>query len=255
MNTFRDPQRLGLRVSVLLMVRRWPRARPIGRSSFGTLATNKRAATLSESTAELYSLVYTPGGSRVLAAGVDRSIRMWRLDHAEARDSEHSTFAHDAPIVRLAISADGTLLLASSAGDRGGQDVDARIRGGFRGGDPEAPGGLGAGGCVSVGRAAAGTGAIRRFAWALGCDVPEDGHGRAPRVVSGQGSQGAPLRVPQRLAQFPVASWSVAWGQGQHDTWRGQAWAGRPRSSYPSLGWRRPSFLPPSEMTTGLKCS
>ena len=80
------------------------------------MATGKRTATLSESTAELYSLVYTPDGSRVLAAGVDRSIRMWRLDHAETR-LEHSTFAHDAPIVRLAVSADGTLL-ASSAEDR-----------------------------------------------------------------------------------------------------------------------------------------
>jgi WD40 repeat protein len=80
------------------------------------MATGKRTATLSESTAELYSLVFTPDGSHVLAAGVDRSIRMWRLDHSEA-PLEHSTFAHDAPIVRLAISADGTML-ASSAEDR-----------------------------------------------------------------------------------------------------------------------------------------
>ncbi len=80
------------------------------------MATGKRTATLSESAAELYSLVFTPDGSRVLAAGVDRSIRMWRLDHSLAR-LEHSTFAHDAPIVRLAVSADGTAL-ASSAEDR-----------------------------------------------------------------------------------------------------------------------------------------
>jgi dipeptidyl aminopeptidase/acylaminoacyl peptidase len=80
------------------------------------MATGKRTATLSESTAELYSLIFTPDGSHVLAAGVDRSIRMWRIDHSEAR-LEHSTFAHDAPIVRLAVSADGTVL-ASSAEDR-----------------------------------------------------------------------------------------------------------------------------------------
>ena len=80
------------------------------------MATGKRAATLSESTAELYSLLFTPDGSRVVAAGVDRSIRMWRVDHAPPH-LEHSTFAHDAPIVRLAVSADGTML-ASSAEDR-----------------------------------------------------------------------------------------------------------------------------------------
>jgi len=78
--------------------------------------TGKRTMTLSESTAELYSLVFTPDGSHLLAAGVDRSIRMWRVAGGEAR-LERSAFAHDAPIVRLAVSSDGTRL-GSSAEDR-----------------------------------------------------------------------------------------------------------------------------------------
>jgi len=79
-------------------------------------ATGKRTMTLSESTAEVYALVFTPDGSRLLAAGVDRSIRMWRIAGGEVR-LERSAFAHDAPIVRLAVSSDGTTL-ASSAEDR-----------------------------------------------------------------------------------------------------------------------------------------
>ena len=79
-------------------------------------ATGKRKETLSESTSELYSVAFTPDGSRLLSAGVDRSIRIWRLDRGAVR-LERSVFAHDAPIVRLAVSADGRLL-ASSAEDR-----------------------------------------------------------------------------------------------------------------------------------------
>jgi len=80
------------------------------------MATGRRTDTLSESTAELYAVAFTPDGSRLLAAGVDRSIRMWRLDRGLAR-LERSTFAHDAPVVRLSVSGGGTVL-ASSAEDR-----------------------------------------------------------------------------------------------------------------------------------------
>jgi hypothetical protein len=80
-------------------------------------SAGRRTATLSESTAELYAVVFTPDGSRVLAGGVDRSIRMWRVDsHGEPR-LERSAFAHDAAVLRLAVSADGKWL-ASSAEDR-----------------------------------------------------------------------------------------------------------------------------------------
>jgi WD40 repeat protein len=78
--------------------------------------TGKRTDTLSESSAELYSVVFTPDGARLFAAGVDRSIRVWRVRAGHAA-LERSIFAHDAPILRLAISADGGLL-ASSAQDR-----------------------------------------------------------------------------------------------------------------------------------------
>ncbi len=78
--------------------------------------TGKRTATLSEATAELYAVVLTSDGSHVLAAGVDRSIRMWRIVGGEVK-LERSAFAHDAPVVRLAVSTDGAML-ASSAEDR-----------------------------------------------------------------------------------------------------------------------------------------
>ncbi len=86
-------------------------------------STGRRTATLSESTAELYAVAFTPDGSRVLAGGVDRSIRMWRVDARGGPGSaaeprlERSAFAHDAAILRLAVSADGQWL-ASSAEDR-----------------------------------------------------------------------------------------------------------------------------------------
>ena len=78
--------------------------------------TGKRKATLSEATAELYAVVWTPDGSHLLAAGVDRSIRMWRIAGGEVK-LERSAFAHDAAVVRLAVSEDGAML-ASSAEDR-----------------------------------------------------------------------------------------------------------------------------------------
>jgi WD40 repeat protein len=81
-------------------------------------ATGRRTVTLSESTGELYAVAFTPDGSRVLAAGVDRSIRMWRVEgHGASARLERSAFAHDAPVLRLAVSADGKRL-ASSAEDR-----------------------------------------------------------------------------------------------------------------------------------------
>jgi WD40 repeat protein len=78
--------------------------------------SGKRMATFSDSTAELYCVVFTPDGSRLVAAGVDRSIRMYRIGDGEPR-FERSAFAHEAAIVRLAVSSDGRTL-ASSAEDR-----------------------------------------------------------------------------------------------------------------------------------------
>ena len=63
----------------------WPRAGPTGRSSSGTGATGRRIATLSDATGELYAVAFSPDGTRVLAAGVDRSIRAWRLDEHAGR--------------------------------------------------------------------------------------------------------------------------------------------------------------------------
>ncbi len=79
-------------------------------------AGGKRIATLSDARAELYAVAFTPDGSRLLSAGVDRSIWVWRSAGGEFR-LERSAFAHDAPVVRLAVSRDGRLL-ASSAEDR-----------------------------------------------------------------------------------------------------------------------------------------
>ncbi len=78
--------------------------------------TGRRIATLSGASGELYSVTFAEGGSRVLAAGEDRLIDVWPAAGPRL-DLERSVFAHDGPIVRLALSPDGKML-ASSGADR-----------------------------------------------------------------------------------------------------------------------------------------
>ncbi len=79
-------------------------------------ASGRLLYTLGEPTDWVYALAWDPRGRRLAAAGADRSIRVWE---ATATGSKllHSVFAHEAPVTRLAFSADGSVLY-SLAEDR-----------------------------------------------------------------------------------------------------------------------------------------
>ncbi len=78
------------------------------------VAAGQKTASLGDSTAEVSAVAFGPEGL-VLAGGVDRSIRSWLLVGTSGR-LVRSAFAHDAPIVRLAVSPDGKTLIS------GGED-------------------------------------------------------------------------------------------------------------------------------------
>jgi WD40 repeat protein len=77
------------------------------------VVAGKRLFTLSEPTDWVYAVAWHPAGKWVAAAGVDRSIRVWEVSPAGGK-VVHSTFAHNAPIIRLAYSADGKILYSLS---------------------------------------------------------------------------------------------------------------------------------------------
>lgn len=79
-------------------------------------ADGRRLVSLSDATAELYAVAFSADGKTVFAGGVDHTLRAWRLA-GEAATLALSAFAHDAPIVRLALAPDGTTL-ASASEDR-----------------------------------------------------------------------------------------------------------------------------------------
>lgn len=82
--------------------------------------TGERLDTFSQPTKDQYAVVFTPDGQRVIAGGVDSRIRVWRLSPTAKEGTNElveSLFAHDGPIVRLAISRDGRRI-ASSSEDR-----------------------------------------------------------------------------------------------------------------------------------------
>ncbi len=85
-----------------------------------SLASGKRGKTLPDATAELYAMAYSPDGSTLFAAGVDRSIRAWRVAE-ESAPLVKSAFAHDAAVLRLVASADGKTLVSS------GEDRDVKL--------------------------------------------------------------------------------------------------------------------------------
>jgi hypothetical protein len=74
------------------------------------VATGERLDTLKESTKELYTLAFSPDGSRLAAAGVDNRIRIWRIT-PEAKEGTNplvaTKFAHETPVLRIVWSADG----------------------------------------------------------------------------------------------------------------------------------------------------
>lgn len=81
--------------------------------------SGQRLDTLSQPQAEQYSVIVSHDGKRIFAAGADNRIRVWQLlsrDQPRINPLLTSQFAHEQPISRMALSADGTLL-ASAAED------------------------------------------------------------------------------------------------------------------------------------------
>lgn len=86
-------------------------------------ATGARRVTLGDSTAEVRSVVFGPG-DLAIGAGADRSLRAWSVK-GDAASLVKTAFAHDAPVIRLAVSRDRSLV-ASSGEDRAVKVWDAR---------------------------------------------------------------------------------------------------------------------------------
>lgn len=79
-----------------------------------------RLDTLSQPQGEVTSVAFTPDGRHVIAGGRDKRIHLWKLVSLDApaiNPPVHARFAHETPIVALALSADGRRLL-STAEDR-----------------------------------------------------------------------------------------------------------------------------------------
>ncbi len=84
-----------------------------------SVKTGERLDTLSQPQAEQYTVLVAPNGRQIIAAGADNRIRIWQLvsrESAKINPLLTSQFAHEQPIHRMALSADGSLL-ASAAED------------------------------------------------------------------------------------------------------------------------------------------
>jgi len=84
------------------------------------VVSGERLDTFSQPTKDQYAVVFSADGKDVIAGGVDSRIRVWRLSSSAKEGTNElveSLFAHDGPIVRLAVSQDGRLI-ASSSEDR-----------------------------------------------------------------------------------------------------------------------------------------
>lgn len=82
--------------------------------------SGERLTTFTEPTKEVYALAFSANGKRLAAAGIESRIRIWSIGE-KIRDGTspllYSRYGHEGAIIRLAYSADGTLLL-SAAEDR-----------------------------------------------------------------------------------------------------------------------------------------
>jgi hypothetical protein len=81
------------------------------------VAKGERLDTFSQPLKEQYSVAFMPDGRHVVSGGVDSRIRVWKLsDSAKEGTNElvESRFAHDGPILRLAVSRDGRWIVSSS---------------------------------------------------------------------------------------------------------------------------------------------
>jgi hypothetical protein len=76
-----------------------------------------RLDTLSQPQGEVASLAFTPDGGHVIAAGRDKRIHLWKLASLDApaiNPPLRAVFAHETPIVAVALSADGRRLVTTA---------------------------------------------------------------------------------------------------------------------------------------------
>jgi hypothetical protein len=76
-----------------------------------------RLDTLSQPQGEVTSVAFTPDGGHVIAAGRDKRIHLWKLASFEEpaiNPPVSARFAHETPIVAIALSADGRRLLTTA---------------------------------------------------------------------------------------------------------------------------------------------
>lgn len=84
------------------------------------VSDGERLDTLNAPQGEQVAVLFTRDGSHVMSTGADKRIHMWRLVSREKpalNPLVHSRFAHETPVVGLAMSADGKFIV-SSASDR-----------------------------------------------------------------------------------------------------------------------------------------
>ncbi|MFM8378675.1 MAG: WD40 repeat domain-containing protein, partial [Planctomycetia bacterium] len=76
-----------------------------------------RLDTLSQPQGEMTGVAFTPDGSRVIGVGRDKRIHLWKLvslDTPAINPPLFSRFAHETPIVAVALAADGRLLITTA---------------------------------------------------------------------------------------------------------------------------------------------
>ena len=81
--------------------------------------TGERLDTLGQAEGEQSAVAFSPDSKSILAAGADRQLRAWTFlsrDKAEINPLALSRTAHSKPIVKLAMSPDGSRLLTASQG-------------------------------------------------------------------------------------------------------------------------------------------
>ena len=77
----------------------------------------KRTDTLSQPLKEQYAVVFAADGRRLFAGGADSRIRIWQISDSAAETTNpmlEARYAHEATILRLALSPDGQRLLSCS---------------------------------------------------------------------------------------------------------------------------------------------
>ncbi len=82
-----------------------------------SVATGQRLDTLGQPLAEQYAVAFSPDGRYIVAGGADNRVRVWRFvskKKQQINPLRYARFGHEGAIVRLAFSADGSMLATAS---------------------------------------------------------------------------------------------------------------------------------------------